>query len=110
MLTVTRNDSKTITYYFYDSTNTAVDLTGASLFVTVKQNKTDTDAEAKIATTLTILVPSSGIATWDIKATDTQYLLGQYYYDIQLVDALGEVTTLINDVFNVVSDITIRTS
>jgi hypothetical protein len=111
MLTVTRRDDKVFTFYFYDENGDAINLTGCALYTTVKQNIDDTDANAKISSTLSITVPATGgIATWTLVPADTQYLMGQYYWDVQLKDASNKITTLIRDIFEVVADVTIRTT
>ena len=111
MLTVTRRDDKVFTFHFYDENGDALDLTSCSLYTTVKQNIDDPDAQAKIASTLAITTPATGgIATWTLVPADTQYLLGQYFWDVQLKDSSSKITTLIIDLFEVVADVTIRTS
>lgn len=109
MLTVVRRDDKTFTFYFYDENGDAIDLTGAVLYTTVKQNIDDLDANAKISTTLAVTAPATGgIATWTIVPADTQYLSGLYYWDVQLKSVTGKITTLIRDMLEVVPDVTIR--
>lgn len=109
MLSVYRRDDKTFTFYFYDENGSAIDLTDCTLFVTVKQNIDDTDANAKISGTLTVTAPATaGIATWTLTPSDTQYLAGQYFWDIQLKNSIGKITTVIKDVFEVIPDVTIR--
>lgn len=111
MLTLTRRDDKTITFTFYDEDGDLLDLTDCALYTTVKQSRDDTDVNAKIASTLTIATPAtSGVATWTIVPADTQYLKGLYYWDVQLKDATSKITTLINDMIEVVEDVTIRTT
>lgn len=111
MLTVTRRDDKVFTFYFYDENGDALDLTDCVLYTTVKQNSDDTDANAKISSTLAITAPATGgIATWTLVPADTQYLIGQYYWDVQLKDSSSKITTLIRDIFEVLPDVTIRTS
>lgn len=111
MLTVNKRDDKTFTFYFYDEDGNAVDLSSATLYTTVKQNIDDLDASAKIATTLTVSAPATaGVATWVLVPSDTQYLLGLYFWDVQLKSATGKITTLINDYLEVVADTTIRTT
>lgn len=110
MLTVTRRDDKTFTFYFYDENDDVINLTDCSIFTTVKQNKSDLDANAKISASLTIESPATlGKATWTLVPADTQYLLGQYYWDVQLKSASGLITTVINDFFVVEVDVTMRT-
>ncbi len=109
MLTVVRRDDKVFTFYFYDEDGDPIDLTNCSLFTTVKQNQEDTDANAKISTTLTIVAPATGgIATWTLAPADTQYLLGVYYWDVQLKSSTGKITTLIRDRIEILPDVTIR--
>lgn len=111
MLTVTRRDDKVFTFYFYDENGDALDLTDCALYTTVKQSTDDTDANAKISSTLAITAPATGgIATWTLVPADTQYLIGQYYWDVQLKDSSSKITTLIRDIFEVLPDVTIRTS
>lgn len=111
MLTLTRRDDKVITFTFYDENGDAINLTGCALYTTVKQSRDDTDANAKIASTLTIATPAtSGVATWTIVPADTQYLKGLYFWDVQLKDSSSKISTIINDMIEVVEDVTIRTT
>ena len=111
MLSVTRRDDKVFTFYFYDEDGNAVDLTGATLFTTVKQNKEDLDASAKISTTLAVVAPATaGKATWTLVPADTQYLAGIYFWDVQMKTAAGKIVTLINDYIEILADTTIRTT
>ena len=109
MSSVVRRDDKVFTFYFYDENGYAIDLTGCTIFTTVKQNQEDLDASAKISGTLSITAPATGgIATWTLVPADTQYLLGQYFWDVQLKSVDGKITTLIRDIFEVLPDTTIR--
>lgn len=108
MLSVVRRDDRIYTLYLYDSDGDALDLTGCTLYSTVKQNQDDLDAVAKISKTLTVSSPATGIATLTFLPADTQYLLGIYYWDVQMVNASGYTTTLIRDFLEVLSDTTIR--
>ena len=111
MLTVNKRDDKVFTFHFYDEDGDAIDLTDAALYTTVKQNLTDADAAAKIATALVVTAPATnGIATWTLLPASTQYMEGLYFWDVQMVSATGVVTTLIRDVFEVLPDVTIRVS
>lgn len=109
MLSVVRRDDRTFTFYFYDEDGDAINLTSCTLFTTVKQSQDDTDALAKISSTLAITAPATnGIATWTLVPADTQYLLGQYFWDVQLKNSTGKITTIIRDIFEVLPDTTIR--
>lgn len=101
----------TFTFTFYDSDGSVIDLTGCTIFTTVKQNPDDDDAVAKILTTMTLsATPTDGTATWSITSATTQYMLGQYYWDVQIKYASTLVETVIRDIFEVLQDQTIRTS
>ena len=111
MLSIYRRDDKTFTFYFYDEDGDAIDLTNCTLFVTVKQNIDDTDDNAKISSSLTVTAPATaGVATWALAPVDTQYMSGLYHFDIQLKNSAGKITTVIKDLFEVIPDVTIRTS
>lgn len=109
MLSVVRRDDKVFTFYFYNESGTAIDLSGCALYTTVKQNTDDTDANAKISSTLAISSPATaGIATWTLVPADTQYLNGIYQWDVQMKSATGKITTLIKDVIEIIPDVTVR--
>ena len=111
MLSVVRRDDKVFTFYFYNESGSAIDLSGCSLYTTVKQNADDTDANAKISASLEVTSPATaGIATWTLVPADTQYLSGIYQWDVQMKSATGKVTTLIKDVIEITPDITVRTT
>lgn len=111
MLEITRRDDKDFTLYFFDEDGTATDLTSCSLLATVKQSLEDLDAAAKISKTLTISGdPTTGIATLTFDATDTAYLLGNYFIDIQLINSSGKASTVLRDTLVVLGDVTIRES
>jgi hypothetical protein len=110
MLSIVRGDDKIFTFRFFKADLDPMDLTGCTLFVTVKQALTDSDANAKISSTLAITAPATdGVATWTIAAADTQYLLGQYMMDLQLKDSGGKIYTILRDTFIVNADATLRT-
>jgi hypothetical protein len=111
MITVFRGDDLSLTFYFKDSAGTAIDLTGCTLFATVKSSVEDTDANAKLAKTMTISTPATaGIATLEATATEMLYLRGQYILDIQIKTAAGKIQTPFKSDFYVDEDVTIRTT
>lgn len=110
MLTIVKRDNKTFTFTLYDETGAVMDITGCSLFATVKQSVDDLDAAAKIASSLTLSDPTHGQATWSLVPSDTQYLSGPYFMDIELKTAGGLIYTIYKDTFLVLDDITIRTA
>jgi hypothetical protein len=108
MISIVRGNDKAIVFTVKTATNEAYSLVGHALYGTVKQNFEDTDENAKIADTLTLTAPLSGIATWTIEDTDTTYMLGNYFMDVKLVLSTGGVYTIYRDILQVVDRITRR--
>ena len=80
---------------------TAIDLTGAKVWFTIKSDPLDDDASALLAvntaddpTKITIDTPLSGIFTMRFKAADTAGLEGLFPYDIQIKLASGKLFTM----------------
>lgn len=107
-----RGDSRQINIQVYQSDGvTPFNLTGCEVFFTVNANSNntaDSDATAVIAKkTSTFANPSSGLATIQLANTDTQDVApGSYYYDVQLKDASGNITSLAQAQFTVIADVT----
>jgi len=110
-LSMFRGDDKTWNLTFTDSNGTAINLTSATIFLTVKKNTSDADTSAVISKTVTAHTnPTGGISALTVTHTDSAIAIGNYYYDIQLVDSAGSVTTITNGSFTIKRDITVRTS
>jgi hypothetical protein len=103
-----RGDTKPITLTFTDKNNQPINLTGATLWFTVKKNPLDSDADAVIQKQITNHIdPINGISSVIITPEDTENLdTMKYYYDFQLVDPSGNVTTVLEDTFKLERDIT----
>lgn len=110
-----RGDSRTLSIQIYQSDGaTPFNLTGCTVYFTLNASSsptddgTDTTASLKTSTN-TFSSPSSGLATITLTNTMTQPLTPQtYFYDIQLKDASGNITSLAQNTFQVISDITTR--
>jgi hypothetical protein len=110
-----RGDSRQLNIQFFQSDGvTPFDLTGCEVFFTLNSSQTPTDdtsdtgASLKKSTT-SFTNPASGLATITLTNLDTQPLApNTYYYDIQLKDSSGNVTSLQSNTFEVVADITTR--
>jgi hypothetical protein len=92
-LSVYRGDTKTVTATFTQD-GSAYDLTGYTCYFTVK-NKPDadnTDSEALIQKEVTNAV-GDGIVTFDLTSSDTQVAEGEYFYNIRIIDAGGNLIT-----------------
>jgi len=108
MLEIVRRDNREFSFYLYDTDGGAYDLTNCSMYATVKTSYEDTDAQAKVLKTLLIAAPATGKAILPFVPADTVYLLGNYYFDLQLIDASFRTRTILRTVLKVAPDITIR--
>ena len=110
-LEITRGDSKTYTLLFRDENDACVNITGWTIFFTVKQNAGQSDDDAKIKKDITIHTdPLNGQSAIELTSSDTASLQGGYLYDIQYKDASGKIHTIVEGIFSVAKDITRRTS
>jgi len=111
-ISVIRGDSRTIQVTFTDSSNQPVDLTGAELFFTVNASSDPTDdSSAAIHKTVSVFTdPTSGVATISLSGTDTDIDPKTYFYDVQIKDASGDITSSKQDKFTVTADISRSTS
>jgi hypothetical protein len=107
-----RGDSRLISIAIFQSDGvTPFNLTGCEVFFTVNantNNTADTDTSAIIALKNTSITnPTLGIATIQISNTNTQDVApGTYYYDVQLKDANGNITSLAQNQFIIIPDVT----
>jgi len=107
-----RGDDDPLDLAFTDGDDVVIDITGATIFFTVKENETDADADALISKDITSHTdPTAGKTSIDITAADTNDLdPGTYYYDIQYKSALGKIATIEKGNFTILADITRRTA
>ena len=83
------------------------DLTGGTVYVTVKENMEDVDNNAKIKKDLTAISPTTGRININFDATDSD-LVGNYYYDIKYVDGDGNSYILFRGKMKFVEAVTKR--
>lgn len=89
---------------------TAFDLTGATVFFTVKKRLEDADAAALISKSATSHTSATeGITQFSILADDVDYV-GSFYYDVKVKDTNGIIYSVITDRFILENHVTIRTS
>lgn len=87
-LKVYKKRTKDFKFYFEKEEGSTIDLTGCTLYFTVKTKKTDTDITALIAKTITSHTEAtSGITTVSLSTTDTDKTIGTYYVGIEYKDA-----------------------
>ncbi len=106
---IVREDTKTIPLEFFtDSGN--VDISNWTVFFTMKEKITDTDANAKISKTITSHTdPLNGYTEILLTTIDTTQNPGNYVYDIQIKYS-GEIKTILTGMITILSGVTQRLS
>lgn len=90
-----------------------IDLTGCTVFFTAKAAFDDdvTDAAAVIAVETTSHTdPEAGETTINLSPADTTVTPGIYYYDIQVKDGSGNITSIAARKLQIFADVTRRTT
>jgi hypothetical protein len=109
-LTWTRGDSGRLDVTVKESDGTAYDLTGATLFLTVKNALTDADSVAVIRKEVTSHDDAeAGESHFDLLTTDNA-TAGTRFYDVQLKTSDSKIFTLFGGLWKVLSDVTTRTA
>lgn len=109
---VIRGDDVTLNATFQDENGQAINLTGCTVFFTVKDNYTSTDdTAALISKTVTAhTFPLLGQTSIDLTNTDTNLPEADYYYDFQLKDVSNKITSTQRGLLAITWDVTRRTS
>lgn len=112
---IVRGDSAAFDVTFRDAEENLIDLTGGTVFFTVKRRVTDDDDSAVLTVDLVVddlddIEPESGTIEIALQPEETSELSGVYSYDVQLKDSDGNIASSGNGRFVVSKDITIRTS
>ena len=114
--TVKRGDSfrQKINVYLDDI---PVDITGWTIYFTVKKQKIDTDDKAVIKKNITEHIdPTKGESMLLVLPDETKNLLGSYYYDLQIKRPVSQpgqyddIQTPLEGIIIFTEDITIRTN
>ena len=110
-LQVVRATDQSFTTTFLDADGNVIDLTGSTVFFTVKTRVQDTDAEALITKDVTSHSdPTNGITIITLTDTQTNIAPGNYVYDIKIKDSSGLISQTTTQDFKVLDRTTIRTS
>jgi hypothetical protein len=88
----------------------AYDLSGATLFLTVKNALTDGDSAATIRKEVTSHDDAEGGLSHFAIAPGDNATSGTRFYDVQLKTSDGDIATLYGGVWRVLADVTIRTA
>lgn len=108
-LTIKKNDSWSRTLYFEDEDGNDLDITGWTVFFTAKANINDADSAAKISKTITTFTsPTTGEVELELTTTDTNQVVGNYFFDIQIKTNLNEIITVLEGIITITQDITQR--
>ncbi len=108
-MTIFRGDTTIRTITFTDGDGDPIDITGWTVFFTVKSCIDDTDSAAVLKKTITIHSnPTAGITMLNISADDVNELDGSYWYDIQIKKGDGTIKTAVVANFIVDKDVTRR--
>lgn len=98
--TITRGDTNEIQFEALDSAGNAIPLTGANIWLFIKETYADSDADALVTKTetdgITVDNATAGIGTATIQPADTASLPSYAHYlvyDIQVRTPAGKVTT-----------------
>ena len=106
----TRGDSGRLDVSVKQSDGAAYNLTGATLFLTVKNALTDADSAAVILKEVTAHDDAEeGESHFDLLTTDNA-TAGTRYYDVQLKDSANKIFTLFGGLWKVLADVTARTA
>lgn len=104
-LSIHQGDTYTSVLTITDAAGAPIDLTGATLTFHLRARGGDADA-LDPAPTLALTTPADGIATLTLAAAETATLVGggRYRYEVELVDAFGNVTTPVEGLIYVEED------
>jgi len=104
-----KGDTYSLDITITNTSDEPIDLTGCTVFFTVKRNIQDTDAQALINKTITSFIsPTTGDASITLLASDVDYV-GEFYYDVKIKSVAGVITSVITDKFILLDHVTIRT-
>lgn len=93
-ITIKKECSYSIPFTVKDSTGTAIDITGQTVFFTVKKSPggSEDDSDAVIQKTITAFDdPTNGKGTLVLDSTDTNVELGNYVYDFKRKDGSANI-------------------
>ena len=100
-LEIERRSTKAYTVKFFKE-GSVEDITGWTVYMTIKSNIDDLDADAKLKKKITEhLNAQEGIAIIELTSDDTDITAGNYYYSIDYLDDDDNESTVINGVIKI---------
>ena len=110
-LSIFRGDTESIIVTIEDNSGGTVNITGYTFYFTVKENESDGDGSALILRNVTSHTdPVNGQTVISLPAGSTSIAIGKWFYDIQMKDVAGNITTLLKGDFVVKKDVSVRTT
>lgn len=102
----TRGDTRPFTFVVRDSTQTAIDITGFTFRLTVDPSPAPTDATANLFTlTGTVTDGPNGRVQFALTVGQADQTPNIYFYDVEMVDLSGAITTIVKSTYQVDQDI-----
>lgn len=102
-----RGDTAADTFFIKNSAGVIVNITGYTFKMTLNPNKAPLDALAQMYQVVGVIADGpGGKVTFTPTALQTDVLAGKYYYDVQMIDTSGAITTIALDAYIYKEDIT----
>lgn len=102
-----RGDTIADVFFIKDAAGAVVNITGYTFKLTLNPSKTPTDALLQIyQLTGTIADGPGGKVTFAPSALQADQVPNKYYYDVQMIDTSGFITTIALDSYTYKQDIT----
>jgi hypothetical protein len=105
-----RGDDFSTQIVFRDADGNAINISGWTIFFTVKKNKTDPDTMAVASVTVAPTDPLNGVALVVVSHTVTDGLLGLFFYDFKFKKADDTIQTIVSGGITFEINVTRRTS
>jgi|SRR5665213_943400 len=93
-VTVFRGDDFATQLVFNDSNNVPINITGWTIFFTVKRRLSDPDSIAMISLNLTPTDPVNGICLVTVPSASLTSFVGSYFYDFKFINMSGGIVTI----------------
>lgn len=110
-LTLICRDDVDLDITFTDKDGEPIDLTGCTVFFTMKKKISDSDEDAIIEKEVTSHIePTEGTTRVSLTNTDTDIPARHYFYDIQVEDTANKIISSTVGQIKITQDVTVRTN
>jgi hypothetical protein len=108
---IIEGDDKSYSLTIRDAQGNPLDITGWTVFVTVKEDTSDSDADALISKDITSHdEPKNGKTSFSFTSSETDGITGTKEFDVQTKDTANDISTVLRGEVTFKSDVTNRTS